>query len=100
MKRNVITSYSIHYTKLYELEAAVRRAREQVDDTPDNEALQYLLAWLYMERKDYPSALTVYRAIDRLKGSEGVEIVKFATRAFNDRAFAVAAQAFGSYNFV
>lgn len=77
------------------LDAAVRRARLQADDDPDNEGLQYLLAWLYMERKDYASAFGVYRTIDRMKHAGGAEIVAFGSRAFNDGSFAIAAQAFG-----
>jgi tetratricopeptide (TPR) repeat protein len=77
------------------LDAAVRRARLQADESPDSEGLQYLLAWLYMERKDYASAFGVYRTIDRMKRAGGAEIVAFGSRAFNDKAYAVAAQAFG-----
>jgi tetratricopeptide (TPR) repeat protein len=77
------------------LDAAVRRARLQVDDTPGSEALRYLLAWLFMERKDYASAFEEYRALDRMKNASGQEIIRFASRAFNDKAYAIAAQAFG-----
>ena len=77
------------------LDAAVRRARRQIAETPDVAALQYLLAWLLMERKDYAGAYGVYREIDRLNNAEGMEIITFASRAYNDKAYAVAAQAFG-----
>lgn len=76
------------------LDAAVRRARAQVEDYPENESLRYLLAWLYMERKDYASAYDTYRAIDRIKNAGGMEILKFASRAFNDKAYREAARAF------
>ncbi len=76
------------------LEAAVRRARVQVDEYPGNESLRYLLSWLYMERKDYAAAYEVYRAIDRIKNAGGMEILKFASRAFNDGAYREAARAF------
>lgn len=77
------------------LDAAVRSARRQAEDTPDVAAVQYLLAWLLMERKDYVGAYRVYREIDRLNKAGGMEIFGFANRAFNDKAYAVAAQAFG-----
>lgn len=77
------------------LDAAVRSARRQAEDTPDVAAVQYLLAWLLMERKDYAGAYQVYREIDRLNKAGGMEIATFANRAFNDKSYAVAAQAFG-----
>ncbi|MFZ1730663.1 MAG: tetratricopeptide repeat protein [Bacteroidota bacterium] len=76
------------------LDAAVRRARLQLDDSPDNEALRYLLAWLFMERKDYASAFEVYRELDKMKNASGTEIIKFAARAFNDKSYSIAAQAY------
>lgn len=77
------------------LDAALRRARSRADATPDNEALQYLLAWLYMERKEYTPAYQVYRQLDRLTKAGGNEIIRFAMRAYNDRSYAIAAEAFG-----
>ncbi len=76
------------------LDAAVRRARVQTEEYPDNESMRYLLAWLYMERKDYSAAYEVYRALDRIKNAGGMEILKFASRAYNDKAFREAATAF------
>ncbi len=78
------------------LDAAVRRSRLQIEDSPDSEVLRYLLAWLFMERKDYASAFEVYRDLDRMKKASGVEIIKFASRAFNDRSYAIAARAYAT----
>lgn len=77
------------------LDAAVKQAREHIDDHPDSEVLRYLLAWLYMERKDYASAYEVYRGIDELKDAGGMEIIKFASRAYNDKEYRAAAKAYG-----
>ena len=76
------------------LDAALRRARARAEDTPDIAALQHLLAWLYMERKDHAAAYQVIRTIDRLTNAGGNELISFATRMFNERIYAVAAQAF------
>ncbi|MBR9978977.1 MAG: tetratricopeptide repeat protein [Bacteroidetes bacterium] len=78
------------------LDAAVRRAERHVRDNRDNEPLHYLLAWLYMERKDYAAAYDVYHALDRIKKAQGMELVKFANRAYQDGAYAVAAKAYGT----
>ncbi|MBN1448391.1 MAG: tetratricopeptide repeat protein [Bacteroidetes bacterium] len=76
------------------MDAAVNRAQVQIDNHPDSEPLRYLLAWLYMERKDYDAAYGVYRALDRMKNAGGMEIIKFASRAFNDKEYRVAARAY------
>ena len=76
------------------LDAAVKQAREQLDEYPESEVLHYLLAWLYMERKDYVAAYEVYRGIDELKDAGGMEIIKFASRAFNDKQYRAAAKAY------
>jgi tetratricopeptide (TPR) repeat protein len=76
------------------MESAERRARAQVEDNPDSETLRYLLAWLYMEKKDYSAAYEVFRALDRIKNAGGMEVLKFASRAFNDKAYREAARAF------
>lgn len=77
------------------LDAALRRARARADDAPDVAALQHLLAWLYMERKDHAAAYQVTRAIDRLNNAGGNELVSFASRMFTERNYAMAAQAYG-----
>ncbi|MDX9759130.1 MAG: tetratricopeptide repeat protein [Bacteroidota bacterium] len=77
------------------LDAALRRARARAEDTPDVAALQHLLAWLYMERKEHAAAYQVTRTIDRLTNAGGNELISFATRMFTEGNHAMAAQAFG-----
>ncbi|PLX28921.1 MAG: hypothetical protein C0600_09175 [Ignavibacteria bacterium] len=76
------------------LDAALRAAEEQTEEFSDSEPIHYLLAWLHMERKDYASAYSVYRDIDEMKNARGMELLKFASRAFNDRAYREAADAY------
>ena len=61
--------------------------RKEVAATPKVVSLRTLLAWLYMERKDYNSALTEYRAIDELKSAKGQELFTFAQRALQEKAY-------------
>jgi tetratricopeptide (TPR) repeat protein len=56
--------------------------------------LRTLLAWLYMERKDFPAALAEYRVIDRLNKANGQELFNFAQRALQERAYSAAATAY------
>ncbi len=53
-----------------------------------------LLAWLYMEGRDYDRAYEAYVEIDRLAASHGLGILSFADRAAHDRVFADAARAY------
>lgn len=72
------------------LESALRVTVRVAARNENNLAVQQLLAWLYMERKDYVGAAGVYRTIDRLRKSNGQELAMFAQRAFTDNQFLVA----------
>lgn len=76
------------------LDAALRRAKVQTEEYGDSEPLHYLLAWLHMEHKDYAAAHEVYRRIDEMKNAQGMELLKFASRAYNDKAYRDAADAY------
>lgn len=69
---------------------AVREALQQQDDV----RLHELLAWLYIEGKEYSAAFEEYRTIDRLAKTEGGSLATFADRAFNEGAYDVAARAY------
>ncbi len=73
--------------------AAIEVLKQEIR-SDDRVHFQRLLAWLYLEGKQYTDAFEVYRRIDRLANANGAEIHGFADRAFKDGAFAVAAQAF------
>jgi tetratricopeptide (TPR) repeat protein len=76
-------------------EAAIEAVRGAIDRREDIR-LYELLAWLYMEGKDFDGAYDVYRAIDKLSGSNGTGILSFADRAFHEGVFDLAARAYRS----
>lgn len=76
------------------IESALRRTQAAVKRHSDDVSLQYLLSWLYQERKQYSEAFAVVREVDRLKNAGGMEVLRFAGRAFDDGAFRVAADAY------
>ncbi len=76
------------------LRAATEVTREEVKKYPDNTTLRKLDAWLAMEGKDYQTALEEYRAIERLSGSSGSELLNFASRALQDGQYRVASEAY------
>ena len=57
-------------------------------------SLRELLGWLAMEGKDFAQAFDAYRRIDDLSHAHGNSLYQFAERAFKERAFAIAAQAY------
>ncbi len=72
------------------LESALRTTVRVAARNERNLTVQQLLAWLYMERKDYVGASAVYRTIDDLRKSNGQELLAFAQRAYSDTQFLVA----------
>ena len=76
------------------LKTAVQQTRRAAGKNSDNLSLRQLLAWLYMESKDYDAAFGVYRDMDVLRNAGGMEILQFAQRAYNDKAYAAALRAY------
>lgn len=56
--------------------------------------LNRLLAWLYLEGKNYADAFDVYKRIDKFAKAQGGEIYGFAERVYKEGAFDVAAKAY------
>ena len=68
--------------------------QKEVRQTPEQIPILSLLAWLYMDGKEYDAALEQYRLIDRITKANGHEIFQFGQRAAQERAYAVSAKAF------
>lgn len=68
--------------------------QESVRKWPTEIALHSLLAWLYMEGKEFEPALEEYRLIDHLTKSNGTEIFNFGQLALRERAYKAAAKAY------
>ncbi len=76
------------------LEASIAAAERGVRKAPLNRSYRELLAWLYMEARQYAKALDAYRAIDRLEKENGRVLFDFAQRAAAAAAYDVALEAF------
>ena len=74
--------------------AALVVVQKEVQQTPEQIPVLSLLAWLYVDGKEFDAALEQYRRIDRLTRANGHEIFQFGERAAQERAYAVAAKAF------
>ncbi|HEY4613801.1 MAG TPA: tetratricopeptide repeat protein [Bacteroidota bacterium] len=73
---------------------AIAVLKEEVTASPKDISLRVLLAWLYMERKEFNAALLEYRVIDEQKNAKGQELYNFAQRALQEQAYRAAAAAF------
>lgn len=62
--------------------------------TKEEPRLYELLAWLYMEGKEFTKAFEVEKQLDAATKAQGAVLYAFADRAFKERAFDVAAQAY------
>jgi len=76
------------------LTAATGVVGNAVKSEAGNVEFRRLLAWLYMEAKNFDAAFAVYRDLDELSGAGGKELFAFGERALNEKSYAAAAGAF------
>jgi tetratricopeptide (TPR) repeat protein len=74
--------------------AALVVVQKEVQQTPEQIPILSLLAWLYMDGKEFDAALEQYRHIDHLTKANGHEVFQFGQHAAQERAYAVSAKAF------
>ncbi len=60
----------------------------------EDQQLYELLAWTYLEGRDFGAAFEVYKTLDKIAKAQGGQIYTFAERAFKERAFDVASKAY------
>ncbi|MDH4069650.1 MAG: tetratricopeptide repeat protein [Ignavibacteria bacterium] len=72
---------------------AIAELKHLVAGEPTIQHLE-LLAWLYLEGKEYHEAHEVYREIDQVSGAEGARVYAFAEQAFREKAYHAAAEAY------
>ncbi len=83
------------YTKTAEgLQATTQAVEQATKASPDNILYSQLIAWLYMEGKQYEKAFDVYKLIDQKTNAAGHEIYGFADRAAHDKSYMVASKAY------
>ncbi|RCK73316.1 MAG: hypothetical protein IGBAC_0162 [Ignavibacteriae bacterium] len=92
---NFIQSRISMYTSKSEgLKSAIFVTESALQKEPKNISLNRLIAWLYMEGKDYEKAFSIYKIIDELTKAGGKEIFTFAEKAKRERAYSTASKAF------
>jgi tetratricopeptide (TPR) repeat protein len=76
------------------LSAATTVVEDSIKRDPGNLPLHQLLAWLYMEGKQFDRAYGVYTFIDGAAKAMGRELYNFAERALREKAYSSAAKAY------
>jgi tetratricopeptide (TPR) repeat protein len=66
-------------------------ARIQIDENPD---LIELLAWSFVQRRDFKSALRQFKALDKRLGENGLRVFNLANTAADNRDFDTAISAY------
>ncbi len=74
--------------------AATLVVEDALKTDPYTVAYQQLLAWLFMEGKQFDRAYNVYKIIDERMKAGGRELYNFAERTLREKAFTVAIKAF------
>ncbi len=90
----VQTSLSTYTNRPEGLTAATAVVEDAAHSASSDLALARLLAWVYMEGKQYDKAYDVYKTIDRDAKANGRELQTFAERALREKSYSVAAKAF------
>lgn len=85
---------SLYTSKSDGLKAAIYITESALEKDRKNLSLNRLIAWLYMEGKEYDKAMRVYITIDEITKADGMELFTFAERAKRERAFTVAKTAY------
>ena len=66
----------------------------EVTGHPDDFEYHQLLAFLFLEKKDYSAAYDTYKWLDEHSGLSGIQLLEFADRAYNDEAYVPAGGAY------
>ncbi len=82
------------FTAKEDARTAARDVVREALQRSEEPRLYELLAWLYMEGKEFAQAFDVYRRLDAASKAQGAVVYAFAERAFKERAFDVAALAY------
>lgn len=85
---------SLYTSKSDGLKSAIYITETSLEKDKKNLSLNRLLAWLYMEGKEYEKAMKIIITIDEITKSGGAELFAFAERAKREKAFEVASNAY------
>jgi tetratricopeptide (TPR) repeat protein len=97
---NIEVGLGVYSSSKEALDQFTDEMKREVADHPDDFEYRQLLAFLFMETKDYSSAYATYKWLDEHSpltgqaGSSGTQLLQFADRAYNDEAYEAAGDAY------
>ncbi len=65
-----------------------------IQDYPETDYFPEMLAWTFMQQKDYSKAMRQAKALDKRMGENGLRVYRLATIAANDKDYATAIDGF------
>jgi tetratricopeptide (TPR) repeat protein len=66
---------------------------KRLQKQPDNTSLVEMLAWLFIQQKDYTSAFAQIKSLDKRNKEDGFRVFQFANVAFQDGNYSAAEEA-------
>ncbi len=91
---NIEVGLGVHSSSKEALDQFTDEMKREVADHSDDFEYRQLLAFLFMETKDYSSAYATYKWLDEHSGSSGTQLLQFANRAYNDEAYEASGDAY------
>lgn len=85
---NRILSYTNKPAALDETIAVIQKHQS------DNISFDYLLARLFIEKKDFDAAFNLYREIDKKQSAQGNELISFALLVFRNGEYSIASKVY------
>ncbi len=89
------------FQRFFEVDEDYSYLKEQLynklQDKPDNAPTIELLAWVFLQKKDYKNAFRQLKALDRMQADEGSRIFEVAKNAENDKDYDAAIE---GYNYI
>lgn len=85
------------YLSVEEFDELQAQLYSRIDASPDDIQYSELLAWVFIQRKDYLNAIRQMKALDRKLGETGIRVFKIGEIAEKDKDYDAAIQA---YNYI
>ena len=92
--QNLKATFQNNLKSKEELDTLKVQLYERIQNQPENPMYPELLAWVFIQQKDYAKALRQAKSLDRKMEENGVRIFKIAEIASNDKDYNTAIKAY------
>ncbi|MFM2387957.1 MAG: hypothetical protein RL660_2714 [Bacteroidota bacterium] len=91
---NVKTTLLRLFSSEDKVDAVRKKMIARINTEPDQVIYPDILAWLYIQQKDYEEAFVQYKAIDIRLGEKGKRVLNFGRTATKEKQYDIATQAY------